>query len=237
MGKTVSKKQKIIIISGPPAVGKTSVMINVIKHLKSKNINISAAKIDCLATEDNRRYESLGIPVITGLSEDICPDHFLAVNLEEIADWSLANGSDILIIETAGLCHRCAPFTEKTLSICVVDCLSSIKIPKKIGPMLTTADMIIVTKGDMVSQAEREVFIHRIAKLNGKAAIIESNGVSGFGSQYIGDLIMLNEGVESITGDTLRHPLPTAICSYCVGETRIGKDFQQGIVKKIDFSS
>jgi Ni2+-binding GTPase involved in maturation of urease and hydrogenase len=26
---------------------------------------------------------------------------------------------DILVVETAGLCHRCAPGTAKTLSICV----------------------------------------------------------------------------------------------------------------------
>ncbi len=29
---------------------------------------------------------------------------------------------------------------------------------KKIGPMLKAADIVVITKGDIVSQAEREVF-------------------------------------------------------------------------------
>ena len=37
------------------------------------------------------------------------------------------------------------------------------------------------------------------------------------------------------TEDTLRHTMPSGVCSYCVGETRVGTAYQQGVVGKIDF--
>ena len=33
----------------------------------------------------------------------------------------------------------------------------------------------------------------------------------------------------------LRHTMPAGVCSYCVGEQRVGTAFQQGVVGKIDF--
>ena len=31
--------------------------------------------------------------------------------------------------------------------------------------------------------------------------------------------------------------MPSGVCSYCVGETRVGSAYQQGVVGKIDFHS
>lgn len=41
-------------------------------------------KIDCLKTGDADVFQSLGLPCVTGLSGDICPDHFLVSNLSEL---------------------------------------------------------------------------------------------------------------------------------------------------------
>ena len=231
----MSKKQKLIVVAGPPASGKTSVMIHTIKSILRHQQKVAVAKIDCLETDDDERYTNLGVPVVVGLSNDICPDHYFVVNLEEIENWSAEFESDILIIETAGLCHRCAPGLDKGLSVCVIDCLSSIKVPQKIGPVATTADLIIITKGDSISQAEREVFRIKVRQLNPKAVIVESNGITGGGSEQIGKLFMESPFDEKIEGARLRHSMPTAICSYCMGETRVGNRFQQGVVHKMDF--
>ena len=231
-----SKRQKIVIVCGASATGKTSVMKHVIKHMKRAEVPMAVAKIDCLDTEDDVTYSKLNVPTVVGLSKDLCPDHYLVGNLEDIVNWSKSKSAELLIIETAGLCSRCAPATEKTLSVCIVDCLSGIKIPRKLGPMLTTADIAVITKGDMVSQAEREVFIHNINSINRKAKIIEVNGVSGAGSEVLAHYIVNNDGVDSIEGDNLRHSMPCATCSYCVGETRVGNCYQQGILKKMVFT-
>ena len=39
----------------------------------------------------------------------------------------------------------------------------------------------------------------------------------------------------SFEGDILRHTMPSGVCSYCVGEQRVGSAFQQGVVGKINF--
>lgn len=229
------KKPKVIIVAGPPACGKTSVMIHSINALKRLGTESAVVKIDCLATEDDQRYAGTNVPVVVGLSEDICPDHYFVVNLEEMIDWAAAEESDLLIIETAGLCHRCAPGVDKALAVCVIDCHSSIKIPEKIGPVLTTADIVVIVKGDSISQAEREVFQSRIRKINPNAEIVEANGLTGAGSEHLARLLLDKTKTEELVGAKLRHPMPTAICSYCMGEMRVGTKFQQGAVYKMEF--
>ncbi len=226
---------KVVIVAGPPACGKTSVMIHSIKGLQRQGLKTAVCKIDCLATEDDKRYAGIGVPVAVGLSDDICPDHYFVVNLEEMKSWAQSEGANLLIVETAGLCHRCAPGIDKALSVCVIDSHSSIKIPEKVGPVLTTADIVIIVKGDSISQAEREVFRNRIRKINPSAGIVEANGLTGAGSEHVSRLVMEKRQAEDIVGSRLRHSMPTAICSYCMGEMRVGRKFQQGAVYKMDF--
>ncbi|PIE04481.1 MAG: hypothetical protein CSA76_03945 [Spirochaetales bacterium] len=229
---------RTVIVAGPPASGKTSVMIHAIRNLARQGVKTAVTKIDCLATEDDRRYADIGVPVVAGLSEDICPDHYFVVNLEEMHQWAAREKAHLLIVETAGLCHRCAPGVNKALAVCVIDGHSSIKIPEKIGPVLTTADIVVITKGDSVSQAEREVFRSRIRRINPQAEIAEVNGITGAGAEHLSRLIVRSEGMIGscqLSGARLRHPMPTAICSYCMGEMRVGSAFQQGVVYKMDF--
>ena len=40
--------------------------------------------------------------------------------------------------------------------------------------MLSTADIIVITKGDIVSHAEREVFRHKVEMINPVARILEN---------------------------------------------------------------
>ncbi len=230
------KAQKIIIVAGPPATGKTSVMLHVARALLATGEKVAVVKIDCIDSDDDQRYARLGIPVVLGLSEDICPDHFFAVNVEEMVRWSLEQGATMLIIETAGLCHRCAPGIDDCLTLCVVDCLSSIRTPRKIGPVLTTSDAVIITKGDIISQSEREVFLEMVERINPKALLLEANGLTGSGAERIALLMRYAPVLDRVSGRSLRHNMPTAICSYCMGETRLGEDYQHGLVYKMNFT-
>ncbi|MFQ9792658.1 MAG: hypothetical protein ACLRX7_05000 [Acutalibacteraceae bacterium] len=58
-------------------------------------------------------YQNMNIPHVVGISGDICPDHFLVSNLPELYHWADEKQSDVLLIETAGLCHRCSPLRNK----------------------------------------------------------------------------------------------------------------------------
>lgn len=225
----------LTIFSGPPSSGKTSVILKTIAALQSRDIRVGVVKFDCLYTDDDVAYEKAGVPVKKGLSGALCPDHFFASNIEEIVRWGNRAGLDLLISESAGLCNRCSPYIKDIKGVCVIDNLSGINTPKKIGPMLKSADLVVITKGDIVSQAEREVFASRVSSVNPKAVTMHVNGLTGQGAYELGTLIYdESQKVDSVQGMQLRFPMPAALCSYCLGETRIGEAFQMGNVKKMD---
>ncbi|MFA7549916.1 MAG: hypothetical protein WCZ68_04185, partial [Sedimentibacter sp.] len=58
----------LVIISGPPSSGKTSVILKTIEAIKKRSINAGVVKFDCLYTDDDILYEKAGIPVRKGLS-------------------------------------------------------------------------------------------------------------------------------------------------------------------------
>ncbi|MSS64144.1 GTP-binding protein [Velocimicrobium porci] len=226
---------KIILLSGASAVGKTAVLKLLVPLLKSKSVVPAVCKIDCIHTEDDRTYEKLGVKYVIGLSGDICPDHFLVSNLPELWGWSNEQNADWLFIETAGLCHRCSPATQKMISGCILDCTSSCHAPSGFGPMLSQADFVVLTKIDMLSQAEREIIVWKIKELNSTAEIFMVDGLTGYGIEPLISWLLLQPNIKSFENDCLRHTMPSGVCSYCVGETRVGSDYQQGMVAKIQF--
>ena len=130
----------LITISGPPSSGKTSVIVKTIDALKLRNLKVGVVKFDCLYTDDDILYKKLNIPVKKGLSGSLCPDHYFVSNIEEVTQWGIKLGLDVLITESAGLCNRCSPYIKDIKAICVIDNLSGINTPKKIGPLLKAAD-------------------------------------------------------------------------------------------------
>ncbi len=224
---------KTIIVAGTPGAGKTAVLLNTVKQLVSLNKKISVVKIDCLYTEDHTRFQKLGVPTLLGLSKDMCPDHFTIYNLGEMVEFASNNCSDLLIIETAGLCHRCAPYTSNSLGICVIDATTGPNTPLKVGPFLSTANVVVITKGDIVSQAEREIFRERVLEMNPRCRIIEANGLTGKGAAELS--ACFEEASEFVyTEEKLRHNAPFSICTLCVGETRIHKEHHRGVIRRIN---
>jgi len=224
---------KFVTVSGPPSTGKTSVITKVIKSMKTVK-RIGVIKFDCLYTADDEIYRSMGIPVKVGLSGNLCPDHYFVSNIEDCIQWGKRENLDLLISESAGLCNRCSPHIKGVLSVCIIDNLMGLNTPGKIGPMLKFSDIVVITKGDVVSQAEREVFAYRVCKVNPKAKIIQVNGITGQGAFELSTLIINASEIDSLINGKLRFPMPAALCSYCLGETKIGVDFQVGNVRKID---
>lgn len=147
---------KILTVSGPPSCGKTSVILHLLEGLRNSGTDAGVIKFDCLSAYDELRYQKAGVPVLTGISANMCPDHYYISNIEEGVTWAREKGLGMLVSESAGLCNRCSPHIRDVLAVCVIDCLSGSDTPRKIGPMLRFADVVVITKGDIVSQAERE---------------------------------------------------------------------------------
>ena len=226
---------KLVTVAGPPSSGKTAVVIKAIAALQQEGVQVGVVKFDSLSTQDQTLYEKQGVEVTTGLSGNLCPDHFFVSNVGDCLSWGVQKGFDLLVIESAGLCNRCAPHIQDVLAVCVIDNLSGVDTPKKIGPMLKMADVVVITKGDIVSQAEREVFAHRVRQVNTQAVIMHVNGLTGQGGYELGRLLLNASETTDLEGKLLRFSMPAALCSYCLGQRRIGSDFQMGNVKKMDF--
>ena len=225
----------LVTISGPPSSGKTSIILKTIDSLRKRDLEVGVVKFDCLHTDDDLLYEKAGVPVKKGLSASLCPDHYFVSNIDEVVQWGLKKNLDILITESAGLCNRCSPYIKDVKAVCVIDNLSGINTPKKIGPMLKTADIVVITKGDIVSQAEREVFASKVNTVNPNALIMHINGLTGQGAFEFSTMLHdSTKEIITVKGKELRFSMPSALCSYCLGETRIGEDYQMGNVRKID---
>jgi len=225
----------LVTFSGPPSSGKTAVILKTIEAIQQRDLKVGVVKFDCLYTDDDEVYRKAGVPVKKGLSGSLCPDHYFVSNIEEVVQWGREKELDLLITESAGLCNRCSPYIKDIKAICVIDNLSGINTPKKIGPMLKTADIVVITKGDIVSQAEREVFASRVSTVNPDAMVMNVNGLTGQGAYEFSTLLYDKEDhIETVTGKKLRFSMPSAMCSYCLGETRIGEEHQLGNVRKIE---
>ena len=162
----------LVIVSGPPSSGKTSIILKTIDALKQRDVAVGVVKFDCLYTDDDILYEKAGVPVRKGLSGALCPDHFFASNIEE--------------------------------------------------------------RWYSISSRKRSI-ASKVNSVNPKATTMHINGLTGQGAYELSTLLYDEESnVETVVGMELRFPMPAAMCSYCLGETRIGEAFQMGNVRKMD---
>lgn len=224
---------RLAVVGGPPSVGKTQALLHALGHLKGRGMEVRAVKLDCLVAGDEEAYARRDIEALVGLSGYVCPDHYLATNIDRITDWGRDASADLLVIESAGLCNRCSPYLHGFLAVAVMDTLSGTGTPKKVGPLLRSADVVVLTRGDLVSQAEREVFRLQVAAVNRKARIVEVNGLTGQGSLALADFLAKAKEVEQGAEMRLRYPMPAAVCSFCLGEKRLGAEFASGNVRKM----
>lgn len=226
---------KIITVAGPPSSGKTSLILRLAELLKADGLKLGVVKFDCLSTYDGELYRQAGIPVTVGLSANLCPDHYFVSNIEECVSWGKESGFDLLITESAGLCNRCSPHIRGITALCVIDALSGVNTPQKIGPMLKLADHVVITKGDIISQAEREVFCFKVKQASPRASLFFVNGLTGQGVFDLQQTLAEASGLEEVSGERLRFSMPAAVCSYCLGEKRIGESAQAGMYRKMEF--
>jgi Ni2+-binding GTPase involved in maturation of urease and hydrogenase len=224
---------KTAIVAGTPGSGKTAVLLHTLKELLQSGKACSIVKFDCLYTDDDARFKKLGVPVMVGLAKDMCPDHFAIYNYEEIFKWAKGQKSDILVVETAGLCHRCAPYTKNSLGICVLDATTGPNTPLKLGPFLSTPTSPSSRRATSSPRRSGEIFRERILEINPHCTIIEANGLSGKGSTELAEKIKRSHPVD-IGSEQLRHTAPAAICTLCVGESRISKSYHRGLLRNMD---
>jgi Ni2+-binding GTPase involved in maturation of urease and hydrogenase len=225
---------KLVIIAGPPSAGKTAVTRQIIRHFLAKK-KCAFLKIDVVrAFEDEELRTEFGIPARKIYSGDLCPDHTGVMVMKDALVWAEAEGADIFIIESAGLCLRCSPYVTQSLGIVVLSAVSGMNSPLKMGPMIALADVAVITKTDLVSQSEKEVFREKTKEVAPAIDIIETNAIQGTGLRYL--MRTIDELADITDKDTimLRGVPPLGVCTICVGKREIGWQNHFGVIRKLD---
>jgi len=225
---------KLIIFAGPPSAGKTAVIKNIIRKVYPKR-KISYLKIDVVMAfekeELEREFPNLPVKVI--YAGDLCPDHAAVMVIRDGIKWAMAEGSEIFIMESAGLCLRCSPYLNQGLGIVVLSMLGGMNSPLKMGPMVSLADVAVVTKIDLISQAEREVFREKVREVNKSIRIYEVNALQGTG---ITRLLTELDDLKDIEIDhlQLKGVPPLGVCTICIGKKDVGWENHFGVIRRLD---
>jgi Ni2+-binding GTPase involved in maturation of urease and hydrogenase len=184
------------------------------------------------ADEDELLTKELGIPARKVYSGELCPDHCNVMVLGDALQWAEQNACPILLVETAGLCLRCSPYVDGGLGMVVLEATSGMNLPLKVGPMLSLADLAVVTKIDRVSQAEREVFRARIQDVAPGVRIREVNALHGIGIDPLVAEVLQTPEVDGPL--FLRGNPPVGTCTICVGKKEIGWQSHFGVVRALE---
>ncbi|MCX6689985.1 MAG: cobalamin biosynthesis protein [Methanoregula sp.] len=225
---------KLIIVAGPPSAGKTSVIRQIIKKFNKTDLT-AYLKIDVVrAFEDEELHEEFGIPTKKVYSGDLCPDHMGIMVLRDAIAWADGLNASMLIIESAGLCLRCTPYTTQSYGIAVLPAVSGSNSPLKMAPLIALADSAVVTKTDLVSQAEKEVFRECIRSVIPSIDIVETNAVQGTGLRYLLKAIAQYPDISNADTISLRGTPPLGVCTICVGKKDIGWQHHFGVIRPLE---
>jgi len=224
---------KLAIFAGPATTGKTSVIRHITRKLIAAGQRVAFLKIDVqFAQEDEQLATEFGIPTKKVYSGELCPDHCHVMVLGDALQWARREDCGVFLVETAGLCLRCSPYVDGGLGIVVLEATSGMNLPYKIGPMLSLADVAAVTKIDLVSQAEREVFRARIRDAAPQVWVREVNALHGIGIDPLVDKITaLPDAQDKLV---LRGNPPVGTCTICVGKKEIGWQNHFGVVRALE---
>jgi Ni2+-binding GTPase involved in maturation of urease and hydrogenase len=227
---------RVIICAGPATTGKTSVLRHMIRKLLQAGRKTAFLKLDVqYADEDELLANEFGIPTRKVYTGELCPDHCHVMVLGDALSWAEEEGAEMLMVETAGLCLRCAPYVDGGLGIIVLEATSGMNLPLKVGPMLSLADVAVITKVDRVSQAEREVFRARIQQIAPNVSVREVNALHGIG---IDPLVTHALEIPEVDGPLyLRGNPPVGTCTICVGKKEIGWQAHFGVVRALESST
>lgn len=229
---------KVAICAGPATTGKSSVLRHITRRLLPLGKKPAFLKIDVqYAEEDTQFAEEFGIPTKKVYSGELCPDHCNVMVLGDAIKWADRCGCDVLLVETAGLCLRCSPYADGAFGMIVLEATSGMNLPLKVGPMLSLADVAVVTKIDRVSQAEREVFRARIQDVAPSVKIREVHALYGIGIDPLvrhildsPDVPLDGRGPQLL----LRGNPPVGTCTICVGKREIGWQSHFGVVRSLE---
>ena len=214
-----------LVVAGLPSSGKTSTIAWLVRQARQAGPRPGYARVHCHPGLEEEP-PAASTPARTWVSDSDCPDHYLAVQLAELQAWATTQAVTLLVVETAGLCARCSPFPPGAASVFVADLTMGRSAIQKVGPMLTTADVCVLTRIDRVSWTEACMQHQIVERANPECDVVMLNGLTGEGQEQLWRKVSRHLAAapepDRAERAPLRSPPPQFYCSYCLGQKRVG---------------
>jgi urease accessory protein len=145
-------------IGGPVGSGKTALVAALCRELAADRIDLAVVTNDIYTTEDAdflRRNAVLPDDRIRAVATGCCPHTAIrddiTANLDAVEDLEAAHPHLELVLVESGGDNLTAVFSRglADVQVFVVDVAGGDKVPRKGGPGVTTADLLVVNKTDL----------------------------------------------------------------------------------------
>jgi urease accessory protein len=178
-------------VGGPVGSGKTTLVEVLCKRMRD-DYRLAVVTNDIYTREDERLLVAAGALAperIMGVETGGCPHTAIredaSINLEAV-DRMCARFPDLeLIFIESGGDNLAATFSPELsdLTLYVIDVAGGEKIPRKGGPGITKADLLVINKTDLAPHvgANLEVMAHDAARMRGTLPFVMTNLRTGHG--------------------------------------------------------
>jgi urease accessory protein len=156
-------------IGGPVGSGKTALVAALCRTMRGE-INLAVVTNDIYTTEDAdflRRNAVLPDERITAVATGCCPHTAIrddiAANLDAVEDLDARfDGLELVLVESGGD-NLTAVFSRGLVDaqIFVLDVAGGDKVPRKGGPGVTTADLLVINKTDLAPMVGADLDVMR----------------------------------------------------------------------------
>ena len=215
---------RLLVVAGPPSSGKTAVIRALVPELADAR-HVTYLKVDVVRTREIEALGRLGWTCRALVDEAACPDQLLFDRLP--AELAALPAGRLTVLETAGLCARCAPYVRQGLALAVLEATAGVGSALKQGPLLTQADLVVVTHGDRLAPAERDVYAATLAAHAPERTLLWFDGLTRVGlprlARRVGEALA---GFAPLGAEMLepRSAPPRLYCSLCLGRREIPVD-------------
>ncbi|TMW64445.1 hypothetical protein Poli38472_013067 [Pythium oligandrum] len=189
-GRDYSLRAFTVGIGGPVGSGKTALMLALCRELKDK-LSIAAVTNDIFTREDGEflvRHKALPEERIRAIETGGCPHaairEDISANLQACEDLTDEFDAQVLLVESGGD-NLAANFSRELADyiIYVIDVAGGDKVPRKGGPGITQADLLVINKIDLAPHvgADLDVMDRDAKKMRGTGPTVFSQINAGKG--------------------------------------------------------
>ncbi|NIJ45959.1 urease accessory protein [Wenyingzhuangia heitensis] len=194
------KRAFTVGIGGPVGTGKTALLLKICQMLSDK-MKIAAVTNDIFTKEDAEfltRNEALEADKIVGVETGGCPHAAIredvSLNLSALEElMAKFPDTEILFVESGGD-NLAAHFSKELVdySIYVIDVSGGDKIPRKGGPGITQADLLVINKIDIAElvHADLNVMDRDSKKMRGNGPFVFAKAYEGYNVDTIIDHVL-----------------------------------------------